>query len=290
MAKQDAASSSSARRFWWVPVVLVVLVLAVIFGPSMLTWFTSGTGKSQGTITIATPTPLPYHPTYVEFRVDTPPWYTLGHQAAVKMADMLDASVKQGSNGIVFHCGYISSHSYFDRCVSFVIPAVPPLPPPPQKPKFTGDPYKDAKLRSDYQKTLASWQDAINATQKQLAAIRAQVHQETDQLRKMKFFYDDKASDPLSAITLASEHFQGVTAGRELLIASDMVQNVNPQDAGTITLTGVVVKLIYRTCTLSNAAACQANNAHWVRFFKQAGVKDVQIFDVAQSEALQLVL
>src|SRR5437773_2221349 len=128
-------------RYKWVALLLVVVVAAVVFSPSILPWLLSGTGKAQETAPVVTTTPLPFHPTYVEFRVDTPPYYTFGHQAAVKMADILDASVQFGSHGIVFHCSYISSRSYFDQCKSLIIPAVPPLSPLPQQPKFTADPF-----------------------------------------------------------------------------------------------------------------------------------------------------
>ncbi len=278
------------KRFKWVALLLPVLVLAVAFGPSMLSWLSSGTSKVQKTISVATPTPLPFHPTYVEFRVDTPPWYTFGHQAALKLADMLDASVKPGSNGIVFHCSYISSRSYFDQCLSFVIPAVPPLSPMPQPPKFTSDPYKDAKLRVDYQKVLTAWQEATVTTQKNLAATRALVHQETDQLRAIKFLADNNASDPMSSIALASEHFRGVTGHKELILASTMIQNVPIQNAGAITLPGVDVKLIYRDCILASAAACQKNLSDWRGFFKNAHTKSFQAFDVEQSQTLQTVI
>src|SRR5205823_2254951 len=128
-------------------------------------------------------------------------------------------------NGIVFHCSYISSRSYFDQCKSFVIPTVPPLPPIPQQPKFTADPFKDAKLRSDYQKAIASWKDAVKAAQILLVAIRNQVHQETDELRATKFFYDNKGSDPMSSIALASDHLRNISGQKVLILASTMIQN-----------------------------------------------------------------
>src|SRR5205807_6790283 len=83
-----------------VPLALVAILL--LFSSNILTWLSSGSGKGQGTISTLTPTPLPYHPTVVAFCGDTPPIFTLGHLAALSVANMLDASVKFGSPGILF--------------------------------------------------------------------------------------------------------------------------------------------------------------------------------------------
>ncbi len=275
------------NRYKWVVPFLVLAAVLVVFNRPILSWLSSGSGNPQGNIPTPTAT-LPFHPEYVEFRPDTPPFFTFGHQAALKMAALLDASVQFGSNGIVFHCSYISSRSYFDQCASFVIQAVSPLPASPPPPHYTGDAFKDAKLRSDYQKALASWGNAVKVVQAQLDMIRARAHQEIAQLAAMKFPFDDKASDPASGISLASVHFQGVSGKKVLILASTMIQNVPLQNAGTINLQGVDVKLIYYDCILPTAAACQANLAFWDHFLKvNAHAKSFQAYDVEQSDALQ---
>lgn len=277
-------------RFKWVGVALPLLVAVVLFHSSILAFLTGGTQSSQeqGTPTPITLTSPSTRPTVVQFCADTPPLYSsnLAHDAAVSLADKIDATVTFHTQGLIFFSSFLTAHSYQNTAVSFSVPAVAALPSMPPVPVYPSDPYKAATMKHDYQKSVATWQQTVNIMQAELHTLQAHIHEETNKLRTLHFPYDATGSDVLGCLADAAANMQGVKGVKWLLIASDLVNTTSEKDTGSLSLSGIGVRAIYHTC-VGTPNDCQGRDSFWKQFLLHAGAASVQFFTPAQSTALQ---
>ena len=173
----------------------------------------------------------------------------------------------------------ITHDSYQDDVLQFSIPAFPADPSKPQLVQ-SNNVYNNADVESTYQKELSKWQQELVSQHHQLADLRKQVMQSTSKLRSLPDPYDDEGADLWGCLQDATLHFQ--QAGKKyLLIASALVNNSDLQQSANINLSGVSVRVIWRTCQV--AATCQASNAYWTHVFLKDGAKAVSIYDPASS-------
>lgn len=277
---------STLTKYRFLVVLVALGIVVLLFRANIVTWLSQGGSQksNNGQVGVMIPTPSDKPLTIIQYCRDTKPLYTLGQNADRAVANNIDSFVQFDTGGMVFYASYIASHSYEHNAISFTIPSVAKQIVPPPAPQYGSDAFKNTLLKDAYEKALAAFRVSSSIQQKNLAVLRVQVHQETNTMRTLPDIFDDKGSDPLGCIALAAQHFQGQAAVKELLIASDMVTTTSMQSIGHISLTGVSVKLIYRTCLLGIAARCQSDNAYWTRFFITAGAKEVQILDPAQSQ------
>jgi len=271
-----------------VPVALGTIL--VLYGSTILTWLLQGQigvqKQDTAQVVLMTPTPSDKPLTDVHYCRDTEPLYTLGHEADTAVASKIQSFVNFDTGGMTFTASYIASSSYEYNILSFSIRSVAKKVVPPPVLVYGSDPFKNKLLKEAYDKAYASYQVSSAAQEKSLHDLRVEVHQDAEKVAAMAEVNDSKASDPMGCISQASQEFkssQGNTV-KELVIASTMFSNVPPQNAGTISLPHVHVKLIFRTCLLSTAAACQADTANWERFFKHAGAASFQELDPIQSQ------
>jgi hypothetical protein len=227
----------------------------------------------------------PYQPFRVlETCLDTPPIFAAHyfHEAATAIANKIDTAVTVNQGGMVVYVTLITHDSFQNNAFQFSVPAFPADPAPPVKAAQGDNPYDNATAQQDYQNAFASWQVALVTQHQKLAGLRSQVKQETDKMRSEGAPYDNTGADVFGCLDTASQHFQGVTGEKFLLIASPLINNTLLQ-AATISLAGVSVRVIWHTCTI--ASICQSNDANWKKRFLQFGAKDVQFYDPAQEEA-----
>lgn len=287
MTKLNSIPSSTIRRFLWLPAVLLIVVLGVAFGRPLYDYLTSQltTKPDPGFVAPANHF-TPYTVEQVEF--DTPPLVpaSISSSAAHALADKIDASIQPGFGGLKLYTSYITGHSYQDETgVVLNIPAVAPYPPAPPVPVYGSDPYKNKLLKDAYNKAVAAWKETVIQIEKQLPAIQQAVHLQTNKLRALSFPYNNWASDLLGGLADASDHFKNVpaTVTKQLVIESDLINNVSSQELGTISLAGVSVSVVFFTCS-DVATTCQARTSYLANLVKQAHGKSLQVFDVAQSQ------
>jgi hypothetical protein len=226
----------------------------------------------------------PYQPyRVVQVCLDTPPLFParLMHEATSAIADRIDSAVTVNLGGLLVFVSYISHDSYQNAAIQFSVPAFPADPAFPPPPKLGDDPYANAQLQSEYQKAFAAWQEALISQHHQLTLLRAQVKKWTDTLRSLPAPFDNTGADVYGCLQNASQHFQGVTSEKFLLIASPLVNNTMLQASRNIKLASASVRVIWHTCTI--ASTCQTNNAYWLHMFLKFGATDVTFYDPAQS-------
>lgn len=223
----------------------------------------------------------PYH--VVQVCLDTPPLFSARffREAAIAIADRVDASVTVNQFGLAVYVTLITHNSFQNDAFQFSVPAFPADPASPPPPTLGDDPYANAQSQSDYQKAFAAWQEALISQHHKLALLRAQVKKWTDTLRSLPAPFDNTGADIYGCLQDASLHFQGVTGKKILLIASPLINNTLLQASPNISLSNASVRVIWHTCTI--ASTCQANNAYWLHMFVKFGSKDVTFFDPAQS-------
>lgn len=276
-------------RYKWAALLLPLVLVGVVFHSLIWAFLTSGTQTPQAQIetTPMSITSSPHNPTVVQVCFDTPPLYSsnLAHAAAVAIAEKIDSLVTFGSPGLVFFSSFLTSHSYGNEAVSFSVPAVVALPPSPV-PQHSSDPYKDRQYKNAYEKAVSSWQQTVSSMQGQLHTLQAQVHGETNKLRHLNFPYDASGSDVLGCLADASTNFQAVKGVKVLLIASDLVNTTSTKEIGALSLSGVVVRVLYHTC-VGSPADCSTRDSYWKSYLLRSGAVSVQFFTVAQSTALQ---
>ena len=264
-----------------VSVLLTGLLFAVLCGCSLMP---QEAHHSPGHI--EQPISVPYQPfRIVQFCLDTPPLYParLMHEAAVTIADSIDAAVRVNFGGLLVFVSYISHDSFQNDVLQFSVPAFPGDPAPPAQPKPGSDPYQNADMQQTYQNAFAAWQEALTAWHHKLAELRAQVKQWTDKIRLLPAPFDNTGADVYGCLQDASQHFQGVTGEKNLLIASPLVNNTMLQASQNISLAQSTVKIIWHTCVPEVASSCQANDTNWLHVFLKYGAKDVVFYDPAQS-------
>jgi len=229
----------------------------------------------------------------VHLCIDTPPLFSAHYfrEAASAVADAVDASVMPNQGGLTVFVSLIEHDSLQTNVVSISVPA---LPADPQQPALQAlpDPAKyqnpydlaDAgdKVKKANAQLIAAWQAHLKSNHQQLATIRAAVKQETNKLRVLPAPFDSTGADVWGCLQNASQHFQGVTGEKFLLIASPLINNTLLQASNNIFLSGESVRVVWHTCQV--AAACQANDTNWKHMFLQYGAKDVRFYDPVQSE------
>lgn len=228
---------------------------------------------------------LPYQKYRVEqYAINTPPIYSvrLFRQAVMALADRVDGSINVNMGGEAIYVNLITHNSIQGTVLTLTVPSFPADPPAPSPPKLGDDPYANAKAQSDYQIAFDVWQAKLLSQHKLLSRLRATVRVWTNKLRTLTPPYDPVADDLLGFLADASQHFQNVNGDKYLLIASPLLNNTLVNQSSGISLTGVNVRVIYRTCYL--ASVCAASDGYWSKIFKQYGAKSVKILDPAQSE------
>lgn len=231
------------------------------------------------------PISVPYQQYRVEqYAINTPPIYSvrLFHQAVSALADRVDGSINVNMGGEAIYVNLITHDSIQGTVLSLKVPSFPADPPAPAKPKLGDDPYTNAQAQSDYQKAFDIWQAQLIAQHKLLSGLRAEVKVWTNKLRVLPAPYDPIADDLLGFLADASQHFQNVNGDKYLFIASPLLNNTLVNKSNNISLAGVNVRVIYRTCAI--ASVCAASDAYWSHIFKQYGARSVKILDPAQSE------
>ena len=228
---------------------------------------------------------VPFQPFRVEqWCINTPPIFSvwLFHQAANALSDRVDGSINVNIAGEAFYAGLITHNSIGGTVWSLKVENFPADPPSLPLPKLGNDPYANAQAQSDYKKAFAAWQAQLIAQHQHLARLRAEVKQETDKLRSFVPPYDNIADDLYGCLVDASQHFQNVNGDKYLFIASPLVNNTLVNESSSISLSGVNVRVVYRTCSV--ASVCSTSDAYWSNIFKQYGARSVKILDPAQSE------
>jgi len=222
----------------------------------------------------------------VQLCVDSPPLYParFAREAAAALADRIDSAVNVNFGGLVVYVSYITSDSFQNAAMQFSIPAFPADPAAPQQPKLGNDPYQNADMQLAYQKAFARWQEALISQHHKLALLRAQVKQWTDKLRSLHVPYDPTGADPWGCLDDASQHFQGVTGEKYLLIASPLLSTTTLQKRDNISLAGVTVKIVWHPCVPKVASTCLANDAAWKHRLLHFGARSVTFEDVPQSQ------
>jgi hypothetical protein len=229
----------------------------------------------------------PYQPYRVEqYCINTPPIFPaqLFHAAANALSERVQSLINPNSGGLALYVNLIRHNSIQGTVLSYKVPGFPADPLPPPQPAQTDNPYTNAAWQQAYQKAFAAWQAQLLSQHQQLAALRAQVKQWTDTLRSLnpRQFYDPIADDLYGCLDDASQHFQGVTGDKFLLIASPLINNTLVNASMSINLSGVHLVVVYRTCDV--AAVCAASDAYWTKMFQQYGATSVKVLDVAQSD------
>ena len=181
---------------------------------------------------------------------------------------------------------YISSHSFENCLPSYHIPAVAPFPPPPHKPVCGDNQFECTVLENQYQKDLASWKQTISGLQKELAALRSQVRRFSDRLRNLPPYFDSKGSDLIGALVMASRNLEVMKGRRVLLIASDLISTTS--EKGSYSLSGIEIRVIWHSCSVMDAATCQANDNYFKQFTLKAGAKSFTTYSIPVSEAEQI--
>lgn len=228
---------------------------------------------------------VPYQKYRIEqYAINTPPIFSvqLIHQAVSALADRVDTSINANMGGEAVYVNLITHDSLQGTVLSLRVPSFPADPPAPPSPKLGDDPYANAQAQGDYQKAFDAWQANLIAQHKSLSRLRMAVKVWTNKLRGLTPPYDNVADDLLGLLADSSQHFQNVTGDKYLFIASPLINNTLVNASSHISLSGVNVRVIYRTCAL--ASVCSASDAYWSKIFKQYGAKSVKILDPAQSE------
>jgi hypothetical protein len=223
----------------------------------------------------------------VQLCLDTPPLFParFGYEAATALGDRVDSAVNVNFGGLLVYVSYITHDSYQNSALQFAVSSFGADPAPPTPPKKGDDPYANAQAQGVYQQAYARWQEALMSHHHQLAALRDQVKKWTNALRSLPIPYDQTGSDQFGCLQTASQHFQGVTGEKILLIASPLINNTMLQASNVISLSGARVLVIWHTCTI--ASVCQTNDATWKHLLLQDGAKSVAFYDVPQSEVEQ---
>ena len=220
----------------------------------------------------------------VQVCLDTPPLFPARffREAAMAIADGVDASVTVNQLGFAVYVTLITHNSFQDDVLQFAVPAFPADPASPPSPKLGDDPYANAQSQSVYQKAFAAWQEALMSQHHKLALLRIQVKKWTDTLRSLTPPYDPIADDLYGCLVTASQHFQNVNGNKYLVIASPLANNTLVNATSSINLAGVRVNVLYRTCRI--ASVCLANDAKWKHILQGFGAKAITILDPAQSD------
>lgn len=242
------------------------------------------------TVTLTITSPAPRGLVAVDFEIDTPPNYTLGHTVALVVAQKIDQlATRVNSAGLVIFACRISSQSWQDCPVSFKTPAVPAWVLPSLDPTThcPPDPFQCSKYKQQYKKALASW-NGIHASQvKALGQIGTFVHTQTDKIRAMKFQFDDKGSDMYGALATCASNLQGIEAQYKFcVLATDFISTTQQQ--GSLSLAGIRVVSIFRTS--SDNAFYQHSTSYWSHVFMSAGAISYSSYSVPLSQALGLEL
>lgn len=245
-----------------------------------------------------TPIASPYQKLrIVDACINTPPISSYFRLAAAVIADRVDSYITVNEGGLLVYVSYISSHSFGDEAWHVAVPAIPAdegqptLSPTPNPASFT-NPYDHANAvatvtRANTQITT-SWQAQLKSNHEKLAAIRAEVKKATDTLRAITPPFDPVANDYLGCLADASQHLANtnVNAEKYLIIVDPHENNTLVNASSSINLSGVSVREIFRSCAV--ASVCQATDHADEQLLRSYGARDVQIFDVAQSEALHI--
>jgi hypothetical protein len=231
----------------------------------------------------------------IQVCLDTPPLFSARffREAAMAIADKIDASVMPNQGGLTVFVSLIEHDSLQTNVLSISVPALaadsqePTLQVLPNPASYQSPyDYADAvdKVKKANAQLLNTWQARLKSNHQQLTTIRAAVKQETNKLRSLPVPFDNTGADVYGCLDLASQHFHSIKAVKTLLIASPLVNNTNSQETSSISLAGVSVKVIFHTCPQEVASVCLANDARWKQSLLSFGVKDVSIFDPLQSE------
>jgi hypothetical protein len=205
-------------------------------------------------------------------------------EAESAVADKVDSLVTANQAGANIFVSLITHDSLPTNMLAFSVPPVVAFSTLPVAPVYGDDPYKNAQLKRDYNKAVASYGKTIQQEQNNLTTIRSQVKQNTDKLRNLAPVYDNQGSDTWGCLYNASQDLMHTTTGvKYLVIASALINNTTLQETNNLTLYGAAVRFIWRSCRI--ASVCQQENASWKQTLLHAGASSVDFYSVAYSEA-----
>jgi hypothetical protein len=229
----------------------------------------------------------------------------LANDAKTRAADLIDRLFGPGQGPVFSFVNEIGPDSFAPRrgLLSFRQPPVPnqpsrrqtkARPPEPdysacQKQTF-GKQRCIADLDASYQASLSAvladeaqaqqeYLDKLQTFDGILAAARANVKEQTDQIRALAMHPTDVASDILGALLVAGQNLASVQADFKLLLVQSDLIPFGPQSSGNLALDGVHVALI--DWDARDSAEAGHLRQLWEARFRAAGAASVRFLSPA---------
>lgn len=277
--------------------LLASLALITVFVACAVPFTTTSTPPAA-----VTPVPVPAAPyrgpLLVQYCADDTGSYPRAefHYANDLVAHSLVQTVVPNSGGTVLYATLINSDTFNSKNTlsPFVVPAVqnyPPRPTPfPTPPQTNPVSYSATATAVAEQENagIVAYNTAVAQVNSEAETTRNQVARDANRLAALNPTVDNTATSVWGCLQLARDRFQGQSATKYLVIASDMQNNTSVDFTAdfekTHALSGVIVRVIYYVCQA--AGACAQNAAYWTNVFRGSGATSIQFLDPAQSNAL----
>jgi hypothetical protein len=285
--------------------VLKRRVVPLLASLGLITMFVACTIPFTATTTPpAAVTPVPTSPSayrgplLVQYCMDDTGSYPRAefHYANALVAHSLVQTIIPNSGGAVLYATLINSHTFESGTTlsPFLVPPVenyPALPTPfPTPPQTNPVSYSATATAVAVQENngIISYNAAVAQVNNEVRTTRGQVATDANRLAVLNPAVDNTATSVWGCLQLARDRFQGQSATKYLIIASDMQNNTNvdftSDFAKAHALSGVIVKVIYYVC--QTAGPCAQNAAYWTNVFRTSGAVSIRFYDAAQSNAL----